>query len=244
MSTPASDLTEDCFLGGRLTISQPRRGYRAGSDPVLLAAALTARQGQSVLELGCGVGTALLCVGTRVRGLSLWGVELQPAMAALARRNASDNGLAAAIFDGDIAAMPRTVRMRRFDHVIANPPYYDRRAGSSSPHPARETAVGEALPLTEWVRRGAKRLEPRGCLTVIQKADRLPELVTAMTGLLGSVRIRPIQPRPDEPASLVIVQGLKGGGAPACLDAPLVLHEAGDFTPKAQAILRGEAAFS
>ena len=36
------DLTRDAFLGGRVTLLQPRRGYRAGTDPVLLAASVEA----------------------------------------------------------------------------------------------------------------------------------------------------------------------------------------------------------
>ncbi|KAB2877432.1 MAG: methyltransferase, partial [Albidovulum sp.] len=44
------EITADAFLGGRLTIAQPRAGYRAAADPVLLAAAVPARAGQAVLE--------------------------------------------------------------------------------------------------------------------------------------------------------------------------------------------------
>ena len=82
----AEALSQDGFLGGRLAIWQPRVGYRAAMDPVLLAAAVAARAGESVLELGCGVGVASLCLGSRVPGLALTGLELQPAYARLARR--------------------------------------------------------------------------------------------------------------------------------------------------------------
>jgi tRNA1Val (adenine37-N6)-methyltransferase len=46
------ETTFDAFLGGRITLEQPTKGYRAGVDPVLLAASVPARAGQSVLELG------------------------------------------------------------------------------------------------------------------------------------------------------------------------------------------------
>jgi tRNA1(Val) A37 N6-methylase TrmN6 len=61
----------DGFLGGQLRLAQPEIGYRAGIDPVLLAAACPAQRGQEVLELGCGVGVASLCLGRRVLGLNL-----------------------------------------------------------------------------------------------------------------------------------------------------------------------------
>lgn len=250
MSIPASETTLDAFLGGRLHLRQPARGYRAGADPVLLAASIPAVAGQSVLDLGCGVGAALLCLGARVPDLSLTGVEIQPDCAGLARQNAMANDIAAEILVADIADLPPAIRQCRFDHVIANPPYFDRRSGTRSPDIARETAFGEHRPLSDWVAHGARRLEPRGCLSVIQRAERLPDLLTAMAAHLGSLRIRPIQPRAGRDAVLVIVQGLKGGRGPARIEAPLILHDApnhrsdnADYSATARAILRHGAAF-
>ncbi|MFZ2468854.1 MAG: methyltransferase, partial [Parvibaculum sedimenti] len=37
--------TDDGFLGGRLQLLQPAKGYRAGIDAVLLAASVPARHG-------------------------------------------------------------------------------------------------------------------------------------------------------------------------------------------------------
>ncbi len=250
-SIPDADLTCDAFLGGRLRLCQPRRGYRAGLDPVLLAAAVPAEAGQSVLDLGTGVGTALLCLGTRVTGLFLSGVEIQERYAEIARLNAQRSGIALDILTGNVAAMPAVLRSRRFDHVISNPPFFDRRGGTASRDAERESAKGETLALAEWVTAGAKRLAPRGHMTLIQKADRLPDLLGAMASTVGSLKIRPIQPRIGRPASLVIVQGIKGGRAPARIEAPLVLHEGDvhradgdDYSPAARAILRDSAAFA
>ena len=71
---PDAALTRDAMLGGKVQIWQPREGYRAGTDPVLLAASVEARAGQSVLELGCGGGAALCCLGARVPGVRLAGL--------------------------------------------------------------------------------------------------------------------------------------------------------------------------
>ena len=89
-------LTADRFLDGRLTILQPKDGYRAAMDPVLLAAAIPAKAGERALELGCGAGVASLCLARRVPGLHVTGLEVQAAYADLARRNAEANGIALA----------------------------------------------------------------------------------------------------------------------------------------------------
>ena len=128
----SENITENEYLGGRIRIRQPQKGYRAGVDPVLLAASVPARSGQSVLELGLGVGTAALCLSARVDGLSLTGVEIQSDYAALARENASLNAADLTVVDADLAVLPDQIKNSRFDHVIANPPYFDRNAG----HPA------------------------------------------------------------------------------------------------------------
>ncbi len=117
-----SATTRDAFLGGRLTIEQPRSGYRAATDPVFLAAAIAAQSGQSALELGCGVGAAALCLMARVPGLAVAGLELQPVYAALARSNAKTNDLPLEIIDGDVTDPPRALIDRSFDHVFCNPP--------------------------------------------------------------------------------------------------------------------------
>lgn len=244
MFTP-EDLTRDGFLGGRLQIAQPRRGYRAAMDPVLLAAACSAAAGDSVLELGCGVGVACLCLGARVSGLQLTGLELQPAYADLARANAAANGIGLEVMAGDLARMPADLRARSFDHVIANPPYFAPGGGTAAADPGRETAQREATPLSLWVQQGLKRLRPGGWLTLIQNADRLPEALTALAAGAGSIAVLPIAARQGRAAGRVIVQGRKGGRGPFRLLAPLLIHAAPrhdgdreDLTPEARAILR------
>lgn len=243
MTDGFDDLTEDHFLGGRLRLLQPRRGYRAATDPVLLAAAVAARAGDAVLDLGCGAGAAALALGVRVPGLALTGLEVQPGYADLARRNAALNGLELAVIEGDIAALPAVLRAQSFDHVIANPPYY----APTSPAAAdagRALALREAAPAAIWVDVGLRRLRPGGTLTVIHLAERLPALLTAIEGR-GSAVVLPLSARTGRAAGRVIVQVRKGGRAPFRLLAPLVLHAGSahdgdreDFSPEAQAVLR------
>ena len=244
-------ISENAYLGGRLTIRQPALGYRAGVDPVLLAASVPARAGDTVLELGCGVGTAALCLAARVSGLVLTGVELQPAYAALARENAAANALPLDVIEADLAALPAPLRQRQFTHVIANPPYFDRSAGSRATDPGREIAMGEDLPLAVWVDTAARRLAPKGIASFIHRAERLPDLLAAMQSRLGSVECLPLQPRTGRPAKLVLVRGRKSGRAAFRLHAPVVMHQGAvhekdgdDYTAEISAVLRDGAALA
>lgn len=240
------DVTKDAFLGGKLHLLQPKSGYRAGVDPVLLAATVEAEPGQTVLDLGCGVGTAALCLGARVSGLTLTGVEIQAEYAELARQN---GGTALEIVEADLADLPVSVRNRQFDHVLANPPYFDRGAGKSSGNTGREQALGEATPLDIWVKVAAKRLKPKGQAHFIHRVERLPDLLHAMHGRLGNVEVLPLNPRVDRATERVIVRGRKGGRGAFKLHAPLIMHagatherDGDSYVPAVRAVLREGAA--
>ncbi len=243
-------MSQDAFLCGKLHLWQPVAGYRAATDAVLLAAACPAKPGQSVLDLGCGVGAASLCLGARVQGLNLFGLELQPAYADLARRNAQENGMQMQVETGDLRAMPAALR-QGFDHVITNPPYYPK-GGTPSPNAGRATALQiDAVPLGDWVQVAARRLVPGGWLTLICGADGLPQVLAAMGGGMGSASVLPLAPRAGKPALRVILRARKTGKGAFRLLAPFVIH-AGDahdgdresYTAAANAVLRGGGSLS
>ena len=244
------EVTDDGFLGQRLRILQPRRGYRAATDPVFLAAAVPARSGESVLELGCGAGVAGLCLGARVPGLSLSALERQPGYAALARMNALRNGIDLTVVEGDLAAMPGDLR-RPFDHVIANPPYLAAGDGTAATDAGREAALREDTPLAVWIDAATRRLAPGGWLTLIHLAARLPDLLAALDRRLGALSVLSLAPRPERDASRVILRARKGGRAAFRLLAPMVLHDGAahdtdrdSFTAEVRAVLRDAADLS
>ena len=244
-----TDLTCDEFLGGKLRLWQPKVGYRAGVDPLLLAASLPVQAGQTVLDIGCGIGTAGFAVMARVPGVAVTGIEVQPLYAELARRNVVETGLALDVVEADFASRPLQLRERSFDHVIANPPYFDRKASVAGPDGGRERAMGEDTPLAAWVAYAAKRAKPKGYVTFIHRAERLPELLAAMAENLGSLQALPLTPRTGRESQLVLVRGRKGGRAAFRLHAGLLVHEgpghAGDrenYTPLFQQVLKAGAA--
>jgi tRNA1Val (adenine37-N6)-methyltransferase len=244
-------LTRDAFLDGRLSLWQPRVGYRAATDPVLLAAFVPARPGERVLELGCGTGVAALCLAARVGGLDLHGLELQPEYAALARRNAAENRLALTVHDGDLRRPPPTLRALAFDHVLANPPFHPPGA-SGAADPGRDAAhrEGEAG-LADWIDAGLRRLRPGGRLVLIHRTARLGAILAGLEGRAGAVEVLPLAGREGRAAERVLVRARKGRRAPLVLHPPFTLHEGrahgGDresYTAAAQRVLRGMEALA
>ena len=250
-AVPAS-LTDDGFLGGRLNILQPEKGYRAGIDAVFLGATVPCRAGDTLFEAGMGAGVAALCVAARVSDVHVTGVEVASRYAMMAEQNAKRNGLAdrLRVIHGDVKdALRRDLvdwpAHGSFSHAFANPPYLDADKSTASPNSLRAVANScEAEDLELWVKVLATMVMMRGTATVIHRAETLGRLLTAMEDRFGDIRVAPLFAREGTAASRVIVQGVKGSKGPLQLLPGLILHAAGShFTPEAEAILRDAMAW-
>ena len=226
------------FLDGRVRVTQPQTGFRAGLDAVMLAAAIPAHPGQTALELGSGAGTASLCLAARVPGLAVTGVEIDDLLVTLAQTNAAANGADVRFVAADIFALPAELK-RDCDHVFCNPPFHGE--GLASPDAARATALMDGGKLSDWLKLGLQRTVSGGYFTAILRADRLNEALAALPE--RGVCALPLWPRIGESPKRVIVQARKGSGAPFALLPGLVLHrENGAWTNESEAVLRrGEA---
>ena len=248
MSFAPDELTHDAFLDGRIRLWQPRVGYRAATDPILLAAFVPASPGQRVLELGCGAGTAALCLAARVPGLDLHGLEIQPDYADLARRNAGENRLPLTVHEGDLRHLPAALRALTFDQVLANPPFHTADTpGAVDQGRDRAHRESEAT-LSDWIAVGLRRLVPGGRLVLIQRTARLGEMLPALAGRAGSIEILPIASRAGEPAQRLLVRARKGRAAPLVLWPPLTFHsgrahsrDEESYTSDVQRVLRDMA---
>jgi tRNA1(Val) A37 N6-methylase TrmN6 len=240
-------VSENALLGKRIRLLQPRRGYRAGLDAVLLAAACDAGAGARVLEAGCGVGAVLLCAATLRPGAAFTGVERDPQAVALARRNAELNGLQdrVEVLEGDTGRAFRDLGLAPFDAALANPPFFDDEATLRAPAPEKRPAWIAEAGLEAWSRFLIKAVREGGTITLIHRAERLADLLDALSPKAGSVQVRPVHPFADAPAKRVLVRAVKTGKAPLRLLPPLVLHApGGGWTAEAERILRGEASLA
>jgi tRNA1(Val) A37 N6-methylase TrmN6 len=240
------DITENAVLDGKVRLLQPARGYRAGLDAALLAAACDAKVGERVIEAGCGAGAALLAAAVRRPKARFTGVERDPAAAALAHDNVARNKLAGRveIVEGDVAQRFTALHLPTFDAALANPPFFDEPTALRAPAPERRAAWITEDGLAAWTQFLIKAVREGGTITLIHRADRLGDVLELLGGKCGSFQVRPVHPFADAPAKRVLVRAVKTGKAPLQLLPALVLHEregAEKHTPAAEAILRGRA---
>ncbi len=232
------------FLGGQLKIEQAR-GYRAGLDAVLLAAAVHLKAGQNALELGCGAGTALLCAAHLNPQAGFTGLEKQPGAARLAQRNIACNAMQdrVTVVQGDVLALPGALGANSFDAVFLNPPFYDDPAAIRRPRAGKDAAfVNTDAKLADWIGAAVKMIRGRGHVTLIQRAERLGDCLAAFAGRAGDIRILPVLPRDGAAAHRIIVRARKNVKTPLTLLPPLVIHAQGrTWTPAAEAILLGRS---
>lgn len=237
--------TQDIFLKGRLTIEQPKQGFRSGSDAVLLAAAAAAIPFKHAIEAGCGAGAALLSVQALCAGQPgrLAGLEKDEAMAALADKNVHANEFIANIdiFLGDVLAPPRNLA-GKFDLVFSNPPFFDDNGAIRDPSPQRQAAYVLGAPLEDWIKGMLTLAAPKGRIVIIHRAERLPDILDALRGKAGDIGVCPVRPRAGEIAKRVIVSALKGSRSPMRLLPGIDMHPTtgeGRFSQAYEAICDG-----
>ena len=239
------DAQSDAMLGGRFRLLQSGRGYRAGMDAALLAAACDARPGERVLDLGCGPGAVMLAAAIRHPEARVTGIEADAEALALAQANIGLNGLGDRVeaLWGDVARPFSDLGLARFDAALCNPPFFDDPGALRGPSPERTRAWMAVDGLAAWIGYLLQAVRDGGTITLIHRADRLADLLALLAPKAGSIRIRPVQPRAGAPASRVIVRAVRGGRAPLVLLPALVLHPDGEgkHTPQAEAILRDAA---
>ena len=240
------EFTKDSFLGGGIRIWQPKKGYRAGIDPILLAASVNVSAGQKVLDLGCGVGTASFAIGYRVKNVELYGIEIQKVFADLANLNSKENGIELQIECTNISNLSSNITSKNFDHVIANPPYFDRKFSVSGMNFSKEKSFGDTCTISEWLKVAAKRAKPKGFVHFIVRSDRLMEIFTNMPNSLGSLVITPIISRKNQNAKLTILHAKKNGRAGFIISSPIILHPLKSdsrkkYVPKVDKVLRNGA---
>ncbi|MBQ9738232.1 MAG: methyltransferase [Alphaproteobacteria bacterium] len=229
--------TVDDFLGGLIKLRQPKIGYRATSDAVMVAAAVPAKEGETILDVGCASGIVGLCIGARVPNLSITGVEIQPELVELACQNAALNGQNLTVIEADISKKVPELHGIQFHHVVTNPPFYTETPARQSRQV--EMAYKQVVPLKKWIDFCLRHLRAKGTFTIIHRAESVPEILSLLNGRLGGIRLIPIWPKQGVNPKRVIIQGIMNSKKPFEIHSGFVMHHHDDTrTDEAERIMR------
>lgn len=227
------------LLRGALKIYQPdeREGLRVNVDTILLAHFTRPKRGEKILEIGCAHGAVSLILAKR--GFSVQGVDIQPHLIELAKRNAALNGLDADFFAADIRDYKKIAPAQSFDRIVVNPPYDEEGSCRRSPSEARSASVqGSRCTLGDVIAASHYLLKNRGRLDIVIRSDRTGELFALLDRYKTPPKImRCVHPRPKERASVLLAEAVRSGGKGVVVEPPLfITDESGAETPELKAV--------
>ncbi len=237
--------TLDTLFDGRLLLAQRRSGYRFSIDALLLAHFVSVQRGGRIVDLGSGNGVIALALAYLHPSAKIIGVELQAAMVERAQRSLRWNG-----FDrrvemrrGDVRHAGEMPNAGSFDVAVCNPPYRGAASGRISAGDERGIARHELNgDLTDFLKAAARLLRHHGRAALIHLAPRTADVLGAMRRVgLEPKRLRMVHSFAESEASLLLVEGVKGGRAGLAVHRPLILYRSKQiYSAEAAAIIAGD----
>lgn len=240
----SSSETLDALFDGRLILLQSRSGYRFSLDALLLAYFVTVKPDARIVDLGTGNGVVALVLGDLHPSAALTGIELQSAMVNRAQRNVELNGLERRIkiLHADVRQITARMCGANFDLAVCNPPYRKPSSGRVSVNAERQAARHETRGnLCDFLRAAAHLLTHRGRAALCYPALRLTDLTAAMRQVrIEPKRLRMVHSFQSSDASLVLVEGVKGGRPGLAVSPPLFVYRQGkEYSEEVASMIAG-----
>lgn len=215
------DFTEDTVLNGAVKIFQPVKGFRFGTDSVLLSKFIGKKRCARVLEIGAGSGV-ISAILHKAYGFELIdAVEYQKNMYDCLVKTVNENG-----FNGKINPVFSDIKdfkpHRHYDMIVSNPPYRKRFTGKASTEDTKNIArFDNELTIDDIFAFGKSYLRTLGFLFLSLDADMAQEIFSkAKDYNLELKRLRFLHPDIDKPAKIVFVELRKNAGRELKVEPP------------------------
>ncbi len=231
------NVTRDALFAGRITMCQPKHGYRTNVDALHLAAfASTGGRVALAYDLGAGVGaiSLALCAWDVASRVVL--VERDQEAVGLARENMDLNAWTARtdVVHGSVDTTPADVARL----VVCNPPYQRPGAGRAPKATVADARTGDLAPFVRCARRV---LGPRGRACFVYPAYDLSALFTELLLVgLHPKRLRFVHAKDNRAARIVLVDARPGRPGGIIVEPSFIERHAAHDTAALKALLRGD----
>ena len=236
----SKSVTVDKILRGKISIIQLKKGFRYGFDTVFLAAFVNGylkklkKKKISLADVGSGVGTISLIIAYQNDKINITAIENNDTYLEIANENIVRNNFKKKInlMQGDIFNIDNDL-MNRFDIVVTNPPFYDRKEKKSENE--LENYATRIINYEIWIENSVKLLKDKGIIFLIIPTQLLEKSLRFLSRNTGSFKIFPIWPNKKKSSKRLILLAKKGGASPTDLMSGMTLfNNRGKMTKKAR----------
>ena len=236
----ATNFTVDKILRGKISIIQLKKGFRYGFDAVFLASFVNGylkklkKKKISLADVGSGVGTISLIIAYQNDKINITAIENNNTYLEIANENIVRNKFQKKInlMQGDIFNIDNDL-MNRFDIVVTNPPFYDRKQKKSENE--LENYATRIINYESWIENSVKLLKDKGIIFLIIPTRLLEKSLLFLGTKTGSFKIFPIWPNQKKSSKRLILLAKKGGASPTELMSGMrLLNNRGKITKKAR----------
>ena len=184
------EISLDNFLNGKIKVYQPKKGYRAGIEAVLLAACVKDFKNCRILDVGSGVGIVSYCLAFRCNNIEIIGLEKNSAYYSLAIKSLKINKLKSNIvfLNKDF----KDINNMCCDVIVSNPPWFRQNSTYVSNNYLINEAKIESLNLDYWVERVSNNLNLTGEYYTIFPYNRVKELTRILKTYFNIVKVYPM----------------------------------------------------
>ena len=235
----SKDVTVDKILRGKISIIQLKKGFRYGFEAVFLASFVNGylkkfkKKKISLADVGSGVGTISLIIAYHNNEINITAIENNDNYIQIANENIVRNNFQKKInlMQGDIFNIDNDL-MNRFDIVVTNPPFYDRKEKKSENE--LENYATRIINYESWIENSVKLLKDKGIIFLIIPTRLLEKSLKFLGTKTGSFKIFPIWPNQKKSSKRLILLAKKGGASPTELMSGMrLLNNRGKITKKA-----------
>ena len=214
-----------------LKIIQNSKEFCFGIDSVLLSDfAMRSKKHKKVVDLCTGNGVIAILLSSKLpKAKEIIGVEIQKYSAELANRSVELNNLQnkIVILNKDLTKIKKEIIAGSVDLVVCNPPYKPKGSGIINEKDSKTIARHEiSCTLEDIIKEASRELNFGGSLCMVHKVERMTDIFCHLRKHgLEPKRMRLIYPRINEPANLVLIEGIKGGKPFLNMEPPIYVYK-------------------